>query len=161
MKKYIFVFSTVIAFTFGTFTNAYSAEKISGSAWVLDGDTIDLYITKEQKERIRFQGIDAPEKSQNCLDNSGNSYPCGENAKWKLINMIDKQKVTCDYSSKGKYGRIIGTCYANGVNLNKFMVSHGYAMSYYEDTYKSEEQNAKSQKLGFWDGVFEDPSKHR
>ncbi|TIM22124.1 MAG: thermonuclease family protein, partial [Mesorhizobium sp.] len=43
-----------------------------GVASIVDGDTIEIH-----GQRIRFNGIDAPESSQNCSDASGQEYPCG------------------------------------------------------------------------------------
>ncbi|TIX83588.1 MAG: thermonuclease family protein, partial [Mesorhizobium sp.] len=45
---------------------------IAGHASVVDGDTIEIH-----GERIRFNGVDAPESSQLCLDVKGKKYRCG------------------------------------------------------------------------------------
>ena len=45
---------------------AAAAEPIVGRASVIDGDTIAMY-----GQRIRFNGIDAPESAQPCLDAAG------------------------------------------------------------------------------------------
>ncbi|MFK0690921.1 thermonuclease family protein [Mesorhizobium sp. IMUNJ 23033] len=46
-------------------------EPISGVASVIDGDTIEV-----RGQRIRFNGIDAPESKQYCDDAKGFEYPC-------------------------------------------------------------------------------------
>ncbi|TIW51788.1 MAG: thermonuclease family protein, partial [Mesorhizobium sp.] len=45
---------------------------IAGVASVIDGDTIEVH-----GQRIRFNGIDAPESKQYCDDAKGFEYPCG------------------------------------------------------------------------------------
>ncbi len=47
-------------------------EPITGVASVIDGDTIEVH-----GQRIRFNGIDAPESKQYCSDSKGFDYPCG------------------------------------------------------------------------------------
>ena len=49
-----------------------SARTIAGRASVIDGDTIEIH-----GERIRFNGIDAPEATQLCEDTGGRTYRCG------------------------------------------------------------------------------------
>lgn len=51
---------------------AVPASAITGSATVTDGDTIKI-----NGERIRLEGIDAPETHQTCKDAGGRNYDCG------------------------------------------------------------------------------------
>ncbi|TIW00755.1 MAG: thermonuclease family protein, partial [Mesorhizobium sp.] len=46
-------------------------QPIAGVASVIDGDTIEVH-----GQRIRFNGIDAPESKQYCDDAKGFEYPC-------------------------------------------------------------------------------------
>ncbi|MDX8469096.1 hypothetical protein RFM26_25695 [Mesorhizobium sp. VK23B] len=47
-------------------------EPITGVASVIDGNTIEVH-----GQRIRFNGIDAPESKQYYDDAKGFEYPCG------------------------------------------------------------------------------------
>lgn len=47
-------------------------QPITGVASVIDGDTIEVH-----GQRIRFNGVDAPESGQYCDDAKGFEYPCG------------------------------------------------------------------------------------
>ncbi len=55
------------------FTAPAFADPIIGRASVIDGDTIEIH-----GERIRFNGIDAPESRQLCQDAQGQDYRCGQ-----------------------------------------------------------------------------------
>lgn len=50
---------------------AWAADLVEGTALVIDGDTIEI-----NDERIRPDGIDAPESAQRCTED-GHLYPCG------------------------------------------------------------------------------------
>ena len=50
---------------------AFAADLVEGTAFVIDGDTIEI-----NEERIRLHGIDAPELAQRCTE-GGHLYPCG------------------------------------------------------------------------------------
>jgi endonuclease YncB( thermonuclease family) len=49
-----------------------AASDLSGTARVIDGDTIAIGNT-----RIRLWGIDAPEREQTCFAKNGDIYECG------------------------------------------------------------------------------------
>ena len=51
-----------------------SRSTVSGSARVVDGDTLDVGAV-----RVRFHGVDAPESRQSCVA-GGRRWACGERA---------------------------------------------------------------------------------
>lgn len=65
----------------------------------------------------------------------------------------------CKEGYKDRYGRLIAICYANGINLNSIMVKQGWVIAYrlYSNDYIHEEDNAKKNKRGIWNGSFIEP----
>jgi len=61
--------------------------------------------------------------------------------------------------TKGRYGRWISVCYVHDLDLNAWMVRHGWALAYrrYADDYAPQEKTAKAQKQGLWPGAFVPP----
>ena len=145
------------------------ADEISGIPKVVDGDTILI-----DRHKIRLEGIDAPEIRQLCKKEKFKiskiisytfykDYFCGRISKEKLIAKIKGSKIKCISSSKDRYKRYLATCFKNDINLNKWMVRNGYAIAYrrYSKEYIPEEELAKENKLGLWQGKFMSPEKWR
>ena len=126
------------------------------------------------KKKIRLEGIDAPEIKQQCKKpflkisiligfELNKSYSCGVTSKEKLKYKINDSEITCISSSKDKYKRYLATCYKDKINLNKWMVRNGYAIAYkrYSKDYVMDEEYAKENNLGMWEGSFMMPEKWR
>ena len=134
------------------------AGEISGVPRITDGDTIKIL-----NKRIRFHGIDSPEKKQICIKNS-KKYRCGQEATNALKKKINGKRVTCKVQDKlDRYKRYIGTCFLENIDLNKWMVRNGYAVAYkrYSEDYIEDENYAKKNKIGLWSGSFTNPEKWR
>lgn len=133
------------------------AEVVSGPAYAVDGDTLVL-----NGKHMRLAGIDAPDIDQNC-QRDGQSWACGEEAKRQLDSMIAGQTVYCHGEEVDQYGRLLGTCSANRMNLNTTMVEHGWATAFraYSDDYLAHEHRARSAKAGVWKSEFALPEQHR
>ena len=135
---------------------------ISGIAKVIDGDTIKI-----EKKKIRFFGIDAPEKKQSCRKawltisfiTINKDYPCGEISTLKLKNKINNKFITCKSTNKDKYKRFIAECFKGKTNINRWMVRNGHAVAYrkYSKKYLAAENLARNEKLGLWSGTFKMP----
>ena len=134
------------------------ASEISGVPRITDGDTIKIL-----NKRIRFYGIDTPEKKQICIKNS-KEYRCGQEATNALIKKINRKTVVCKVQEKlDRYKRYVGVCFLGDINLNKWMVRNGYAVAYrrYSKDYIQDENYAKKNKIGLWSGNFTHPEKWR
>ena len=130
------------------------AGPIKGNARVVDGDTIWIGDTK-----IRLFGIDAPETKQECQDAAGNPWMAGQDATAFLKSLTDGKQVTCSEHGKDKYGRVIGSCEVDDVDINREMVKAGLARAYrqYSERYLYEEASAMRSKAGMWGGNCEAP----
>ena len=126
-----------------------ATPSITGIAVVSDGDTITV-----AGVRVRLEGIDAPEASQQCLTRFGHAWPCGTRATNHLARLIDGRQVTCTDRGTDKYGRMLGVCYLNGVDVNAEMVRSGFAWAFvrYSTAYVGEEREARAARAGIWDG---------
>lgn len=110
---------------------------------VTDGDTIKVRSTNGINT-IRFYGIDAPEKDQ----------PFGNSVTTFLKDKIENKQVFIEYSSKDRYGRIIGKVYYNGTYINNLIVKIGGAWHYKQYSNDKDlsdsELYAKKNQLGIW-----------
>ena len=131
-----------------------AAGEITGTASVTDGDTIEIH-----GRDIRLHGIDAPESGQRCYRPDGSPWRCGQKAALALDRRIGDGPVRCTWSEKDRYGRLIGTCYRRGTDLNAWMVANGWALAYrrYSTDYVPEEQAARAAARGIWNGDFVPP----
>ena len=153
MKKYVFTILILLILI-----SKILAGEISGIPKITDGDTIKI-----SDKRIRFHGIDTPEKKQVCTKNY-EEYNCGKISTDALTKRINGNVVICKLQDKlDKYKRYIGVCFVDGIDLNKWMVRKGYAVAYrrYSEDYTEDENYAKRNKLGLWAGNFIHPEKWR
>tara|TARA_B110000971_G_scaffold161684_1_gene165252 strand:- start:65 stop:532 length:468 start_codon:yes stop_codon:yes gene_type:complete len=148
---------TLLFLFYFLFSKLVFSDEIFGLPVITDGDTIKILNNK-----IRLHGIDAPEKKQKCIKNA-KEYNCGVVATEALTKKISKNSVKCLTQKKDKYNRLIGVCFIEKEDLNKWMVRNGYAIAYrrYSKDYILDENFAKTNKLGLWSGTFLKPEKWR
>ncbi len=125
----------------------------SGTARVIDGDTIDI-----GGSRIRLHGIDAPESGQACMIGT-RRWNCGLQATAALRGLIGGRPVHCTVSGRDRYGRGIAVCTISGADVNAWMVANGWALAYrrYSRDYVRHEDKARAGRLGIWRGEFVKP----
>jgi endonuclease YncB( thermonuclease family) len=117
---------------------------------ILDGDTVDLLIGRGRIERIRLEGIDAPEKGQ----------PFGTQARKRLAGFCFQREVVVRVSKKDRYRRSIGRVFADGEDLNQRMLREGMAWHYARFAHEQPagehaadaqtEREARAARLGVW-----------
>ena len=137
------------------FASTVHSETLIGHPRVVDADTLSF-----GKEKVRIDGIDAPEMRQQCKDASGAAYACGKVAMAALWARIGPDGVTCEGDSRDRYQRLIGFCFfADGTDMNAWIVRQGYALAYrkYSTAYIWAEDAAKAERLGIWAGEFVPP----
>lgn len=119
---------------------------------VADGDTVTIELDNGKRERIRFEGIDAPESSQ--------TY--GRESRKNLIDLLEKYGscVIVEYDRRDNYGRIVGKVISGGVDLNLEQVKSGSAWVYRnylknlsladKARYVAAEVSARNRDAGLW-----------
>ena len=111
---------------------SYRINKITK---IVDGDTIDVLLDMgfdiKYKSRVRLFGIDTPESRTRNKEEKVR----GLLSKVYLKEALKKAKKltikTHKGSETGKFGRILGEIFADGINLNLKMCTEGYAVPYY------------------------------
>jgi endonuclease YncB( thermonuclease family) len=131
-----------------------AAEEISGTAAILDADTIRI-----QGTRIRLVGVDAPETDQICINRDGRRWLCGIAARDALSKLIANRPVRCLVSGQDIYGRKLAACMVGRENINRWLVREGYALAYvqYSREFVGEEKEARDSGRGLWVGAFVAP----
>ena len=121
------------------------AYKVKSMKKIIDGDTfdciLDLGFDVLLEARVRMAGIDTPEsRTRDLIEKQ-----FGLASKEYLIECIDSAedvivKTELD-NEKGKFGRILGTVYLDGVNVNEKMIEDGYAVGYHGQSKDDIESN--------------------
>ena len=158
---------TIIIFLM--FSTNILAQEIIGIPKIVDGDTV--YINNY---KIRLEGIDAPEMKQKCKKEKlkissiigytfYEDYYCGKHSKENLEAKVKGSNIKCIFFTKDRYKRYLAKCFKGKINLNQWMVRNGYAVAYrrYSKEYIPDEDFAKENKLGLWQGKFLNPEKWR
>lgn len=135
-----------------------AAQTLSGSARIVDGDTLEV-----AGQRIRLWGIDAPERGQTCGGRDGRIYECGRDAAAVLAELA-RGRVVCEPRERDRYGRIVAVCRTDAGDLGAAMVRRGWAVDYTRysrGAYRAEEAAARAERLGIWAGRFDMPETWR
>lgn len=132
-----------------------TGQRITGTARVIDGDTIEVAGT-----RIRLEGIDAPETAQTCERapvSGGGRWNCGYEATRFLVDLIRSNALECVSKGNDAYGRMLATCFLGPIDINAEMVRRGYAWAFvkYSAVYAAEEATARAARTGIWQASTE------
>ena len=102
------------------FNTALAEEFYAKIIVVIDGDTVVIRRASGLL-KIRLAEIDAPEKGQ----------PFGEESKQSLSNMVLRKQVKVESRAADKYGRMVATLHAGGLDVNTEQVRRGMAWEYH------------------------------
>ncbi len=132
-------------------------DVISGRVYVNDGDGMLI-----GSHKVRLYGIDAPEFGQSATLWNGTQIDYGSYVKSQLIKRIGGKQVEVLLHARDKYDRWVGVVYADGVDINAWLVREGFAIAAYGDDYRGQQAEAKRERRGQWRmKAIEDPRKWR
>jgi endonuclease YncB( thermonuclease family) len=134
---------------------AVAGTWLTRPAQVVDGDSLNV-----SGVSVRLFGIDALEGRQNCA-RGDQPWACGEEAARQLRMLIGANPVRCEGLGYDTHGR----CHPDPVELNRAMVARGWALALalrkYSILYVTDEEQAKSSRLGIWSSTFVSPEEYR
>ena len=111
---------------------------------IVDGDTLTILDSDNTQHKIRLNGIDAPERRQ----------AFGSAARRALADRVFGAAVSVRWSTKDRYGRIVGDVYRDGQWINQAMVQGGMAWHYRKYSKSVDlaeaERSARARKAGLW-----------
>ena len=156
VQRVILILSATLA-AFLSFGGVSDDAEICGRVVrVADGDTITILSTPGRagsmnppssaptQHKIRLYGIDAPESHQ----------AFGQKSKQYLSSLVFGKDVLVKHKGRDKYGRILGTVYVDGLDINLEMIRAGLAWHYkrFDSTpaYAAAELEARQNRRGLW-----------
>ncbi len=139
MKSLIYFFLLVLPF----FINGEYLEDLKIKK-IVDGDTVHVFY-QDEVYKIRLTEIDAPERDQ----------PYGSNSTEYLKGLLKEGRVDADISGTDRYGRKLGRLYWQGMDINRELVSAGYAWVYdqyvTDNSFYENQSKARNLKKGLWE----------
>ena len=133
-----------------TFASARADELRGKVVSVSDGDTITVLDNNRVQHKIRLNGIDAPESSQEF----------GQASTRNLSSLIFGQEVVVTWQKIDRYGRLVGNVFLGGKDINLEQLKAGLAWYFrqYERevpsnrraTYAAAEAEARQARRELW-----------
>lgn len=129
---------------------AHAVEWAGTVIGIADGDTLTLLDDDEASHRIRLDGIDAPERTQDY----------GQRARQSLATMAHGRRAVAECPKTDRYGRAVCRVTVDGVDVGLEQVRRGLAWHYvkyaHEQSpadralYAGAEEQARRTRLGLW-----------
>lgn len=145
-----------------------AAESLSGTATIVDGDTVTI-----ADRAVHLYGIDAPEMDQFCTDKKGKRFNCGHTAMRRLFLYIGADPLDCVVRAHRPDGSLAATCHVksyfrrteNGatrgekfdVALEMVLTGHAFADRQTTHAYAEAEEQARRRKMGLLAGQVTPP----
>lgn len=118
---------------------------------VIDGDTIDVQLANGETQRVRYIGMDTPERGELFFQEStavNSEFVVGQN-----VTLVR------DVSATDRFGRLLRYVFAGEVFVNYELVAQGYATAVTfppdvacQETFLQAERTAREANLGLWAG---------
>lgn len=124
---------------------------ISGPARILNGDTLSI-----RGRNIVLFGIDAPELSQTCTNQRGQSYNCGRDAAIWLRDWLGNHEIGCRIMKEDSRGTLLGVCSVGSYDIAAALVNAGlaFANTNMSEIYVPYQEQARANSRGLWNGTF-------
>jgi endonuclease YncB( thermonuclease family) len=125
---------------------------------IIDGDTIDVRLANGTQERVRYIGMNTPERDEVCYN---------EATQANAIFVQGKSvRMTKDVSDRDVYGRLLRYVYVGDLFVNRALVEQGYAEAvlyepdhaHYDEFVGLEKQAAAANRGCHPSGIFNDGS---
>ena len=132
---------------------------ISGRASAITGDLMRVGGTL-----VRLDGIEAPAPSQPCYRQNGRRWGCASAARTGLDRIVRGRAVTCAASGQDDSGHVLARCVVDGttdVATELVRNGHVFAAKSLFNSLSSEEDAARSAKIGIWQGDVSRPQEWR
>ena len=119
-------------------------QAVAADIRVVDGETLAL-----GERVVRLSGIAAPMRGETCRGADGAGFDCGGAATAVLMRLVDGRPVTCRIVGRDAFGRGLGQCEANGLDLGRTLVTGGYAVAT-GGAMRNAEMTARQGDRGLW-----------
>jgi endonuclease YncB( thermonuclease family) len=129
---------------------AYAAEWVGTVIGIADGDTLTLLDDAKTSHRIRLDGIDAPERTQDY----------GQRSRQSLAGLAHGRRAVAECPKTDRYGRAVCRVSIDGVDVGLEQVRRGLAWHYVKYAneqstadrirYAGAEERARATRLGLW-----------
>lgn len=125
---------------------------------IIDGDTIDVRMADGTKERVRYIGMNTPERDEVCYNEATQANAIF--VQGKTVRMVK------DVSNTDQYGRLLRYVYVGDLFVNRALVEQGYAEAvlyepdhaHYDEFVTLEKQAAAAKRGCHPSGIFNDGS---
>ena len=107
--------------------------RVKSIVKIIDGDTfdciMDLGFDVLLEARVRMYGIDTPESRTRDLEEKKFGLLAKD---WLIKHLNDDIIISTELDNeKGKFGRVLGTVWAEGTNINEKMIEEHMAVRYH------------------------------
>ena len=113
--------------------------------------------------RVMLYGVESVHPPQTCRI-GGETWECWPAAVRQLQTFLAEQPVTCRPVEQPDYmGRVLALCEQGGASLNERYVRSGFGLAIEKEMpeYAAAEAQAKAERIGLWQGTFQEPSEWR
>ena len=125
---------------------------------IIDGDTIDVQFPDGTRQRVRYVGMNTPERDEVCYNEAKQANAIF--VEGKTVRLVK------DVSNTDRYDRLLRYIYVGDLFVNRALVEQGYAevvvyepdRAYYDEFVSLEKQAASAGRGCHPSGIFNDGS---